>query len=284
MVYDTSEEDLILSLSSFYYWSDDYHLPTFLRSLRKYYSRLDIDGVDLYFDPYNLSEELRFDSGQREFLNKFNYRILHTDFHDTDWEGTVDWNRFERCLEEIHSFGKHVGSDHIVVHGDCLVSHPDQVIDYMKNHLPDLSISFELMDEHRNFATRPEHLNTVLGGYEDIGVVVDTAHLQDFTETVSWTDLFHDPSFSSRINFVHLSNHTSQLDSNWYAKQGYDEIEAVHSLCIADPSRFDSEYLDECLNYPVVLEGIIPPGERGIDFLSSEIEFVRSRGELPAKL
>jgi hypothetical protein len=271
-----SDVKVMLSTSTFWFWNQPYDPLTSIHLIKKY--DLPLDGVDIWFFATKDSIIPEFDQATIEFLNSMELLSVHTDFYDYNWRGEVDFNEFRQRLRTINNMCLQLGARDFTVHADFLIRYPEQIMSMLKTELPNVHISFEFMDKEKIYGNHPNHFKDIFKKDTSFGLVMDLAHLQDFLGEFDWTDFFYDPFLENRITYVHASNHAHMLQKNFYSGLGFKNMNAVHVLCKSDISLFSNELLDECRKYPIVIEGIIPPGEVGIELLLQEIHWLKKGG------
>ncbi len=271
---------ILLSTSTFWFWRQPYDAAKSLELIMEH--RPSIDGVDIWFFDGRGGGLPVFNQAQTSYLRDLPMVSLHTDFYDIPWAGQVDYAAFEKRLVNIRRLARQVGAAMLVIHADMLVGGCSRPLDMLADVFDDCRVCFEFMDAEKAYGNRPEHFRGWPPEHRDFGLVLDTAHLQDFEARFSWREFMDDPELVTRLAAVHASNHSKWLGRNWYRDNGFNEIEAVHSFCTADAGRLDRQFLAAVAGVPVVVEGIVPPGPRGLELLEAEIAWLRGalkRGE-----
>lgn len=270
----------MLSTSTFWFWRQPYDAARSVELIMAH--KPSIDGVDIWFFDGQGKGLPEFNRAQLDYLRSLLLVSLHTDFFDVRWQGRVDYESFEQRLWGIRDLADKTGAGLLVIHADMLVGGQAKPLDMLAEIFDNCRVCFEFMDEEKKYGNHPEQFKDVFAGYDQFGLVLDLAHLQDFEAKFSWREFLDDPPLARRVAAVHASNHSKWLAGNWYADKGFEQIDAVHSFCIADTGRFDPQLLQAVSSLPVVVEGIVPPGPMGLDLLEQEIAWLRGvlkRGE-----
>jgi hypothetical protein len=238
-------------------------------------SELDItfDGFDIYFYPYrdNLPKFTRQIS---DILEERPHAVLHTDFFTYDWRKEVDYGEFREDLQAIRNMAEDAMIKNIVIHADLLVREPERILDMLQEELTGLRISLEVTDKTTDYGNTPDQLVKLLKLNEDLGLVLDTAHVQDFADEYGWEAYFKDNLLNSRMYMTHMSNHSCHLESNFYDSNGFTGIDATHSFCISKKENFPVELIELCREKPMVIEGVVPPGNNGLELLREEMKWL----------
>lgn len=266
---------LVISSASFYFWMKKF-CPIEAISLTHKNLVNKFNGIDIYIDPNQFN--FFYESLNAKLLSKisdFNYKVLHTDFSSLcDWEkNPLDINMLEQILKNLFRICKKINANDLVIHANYLIGKSDDRIRILKNISSDFPVSLELVDSNYKFGTRPNHFHNILPKAKNFFITPDLAHMQDFD--YSWEEVFFDDLISKKIRVIHLSNHTKHLKENWYEKHGFNESkDANHSFCIAKKDNFTKDLFKYICNKHIVLEGIIPVGPEGLDYLDMEVNWV----------
>lgn len=189
--------------------------------------------------------------------------------------GKPDLAEFAARLDELQRTGDEYGVRNVVIHADFLVGRNFHLLDMLRRHLPRMRVSLETMDHTKSYGTRPEDFLDIFAHDGGFGLVPDIAHINDFRGQYHWRDMLCRPELSGRISYVHVSVHSAALKANFYAAQGFPEISATHSFVLAGTGLV-ADMLGEAAKHPMVVEGIVPPGDVGVRLLSEEIALLKN--------
>jgi len=272
-----SNVKLMLSTSSFWFWRQAYDPIENLRIIQDL--DLNMDGVDIWLFPDQ--EPFRVGKPLRSYICSFNWASLHTDFYTFDWEEEMrrkDVEEFDKQLRMIADVAAELGIGDVVIHSDFLVANRQKSVALIHRELAGLRVSVEGMDKNKTYGTHPEHFRDIFSVAHDFGFVPDIAHLLDFSDEYGWEELLLAPDLRDRCRFVHVSLHDAALSGNFYARQGFNDINAIHAFCIAEEDLLPDGLIAACKEFPMIIEGIVPPGRRGVELLEMEMEFLRNAG------
>jgi hypothetical protein len=266
---------LVISSSTFWFWEQPYDAQKTINFIRE--MNLPFNGIDIWIFATKGAKMPVFDKLTIDYLQNLEIISAHTDFYDIDWQKNIDLKDFSQRLNNIFHFCKEVGIKDLIIHADFLVNHPRRILALLIEKLPNIRISFEFMDKNKLFGNHPDHFRRIFQLDDRFGLVVDLAHLQDFQNEFDWKSFFSDQFLRKHISFIHVSSHSSILKTNFYENYGFPNINAVHSLSHFDKSLFPSELMRNCRDFPMVIEGIVPPGEIGKELLVKEINWIRNQ-------
>jgi len=268
---------IMISTSTFWFWEQPYDANKSINFIRDL--NLPFDGIDIWVFATKDSKIPVFDTSAIKYLKSKELISVHTDFYDINWQHRIDFIEISQRLKNIFKFCKDIGAKDLVLHADFLVTHSLQILPLLKHELPDIRISFEFMDKDKFYGNHPDHFKRIFQLDDTFGLVVDLAHLQDFQDIFDWKSLFLEPFLYKHITFVHISSHSYILHKNYYEHHGVKNINAVHSLSHFDQSLFSSDLMRNCRKFPLVIEGIVPPGNIGKKLLIKEINWLRNQME-----
>lgn len=266
--------ELLLSTTTFWFWYPDYDADRNIELIRTL--ELDVDGLDIWLFVTAGFRMPQFRREVRRFIESRRHVTFHTDFYDVDWAGgKPDLAEFAARLDELQRTGDEYGVRNVVIHADFLVGRNFHLLDMLRQHLPRMRVSLETMDHTKSYGTRPEDFLDIFTHDGGFGLVPDIAHINDFRGQYHWRDMLCRPELSERISYVHASVHSAALKANFYAAQGFPEISATHSFVLAGADLV-ADMLGEAAKHPMVVEGIVPPGDVGVRLLSEEIALLKN--------
>jgi hypothetical protein len=104
---------------------------------------------------------------------------------------------------------------------------------------------------------------------------LDIAHVKDFPK-LSLNDFISEPDLLSRLRQIHFSYSAVLCDTDPYADAGYPGYGPYHALFSVLRQAPSSQTKEFVMQYPVILEGIIPKEDKNFDFLKQEVNLLRS--------
>ena len=264
---------ILQSTAAFYFWMPAYDPLKCLDIIRDL-NLPQIDGCDIYIDPNQCCQFLNGLTGSKQrFLQSFSCNTLHSDLLSYSFDKPFDEKKLIEVLTTIGKIKALIGTSDLVLHGDFFEKNAERNLSLIRDCLPDVRLHLEMMGSDKKFATHPVHMYKLLTIDSNIRITPDIAHLQDWEAEFGCEKIFYDDALAHRIEIVHVSHHTSHLEKNWYAENGYiGSSAAVHSLLQCAPEIFFKGKCISALRGKVmVLEGIIPPCDCAEEIIRNEI-------------
>ncbi len=241
---------------------------------------IDIDGFELHVGL--LSRRKICLGGLAEALKpftKYSLNSVHVNmtgrWKDTPEEEKNHFSVFMKTLRNI------IFPQYVVFHPNSLMPNIISSLDEIKSILPSMKIALENEDSLEKFGNSPNDFLDLMKSFPDLGLVVDTAHCQALDENMELASFIKHPILRKKIVSIHVG-----LCSNRYLPsllEGLNMTKANHLLPCVDknfPSDIDKVEISQ---YRTVIEGIVPPGCKGLSLLNDTVNYMRSWTNLGSK-
>ncbi|WP_147819478.1 hypothetical protein [Salidesulfovibrio onnuriiensis] len=226
-------------------------------------------GMEMYLMPSRLAHDPGFTI---EFINRFSqldFRTIHIGETDPDFLDTPETAGDLARLADIVAMLK---SPAVLLHAHHLRDNRAQRADLLRNSLPGTEILIENNGFDNEWGARPENVWTILQECPDFNLCMDIVHIKDFAD-IRLKD-FTKPPILERIREIHWSCSTYLMKGDPYESRGYQGYNPFHALFpLTDITPSDST-LEFIRQYPVVMEGVVPPEDSEYLFLSQELEII----------
>jgi len=223
------------SIGDYYYWPNR-RLNFLLKELIQRIPQ--VNAVELH--AFSSLKEIMTNA---DLLNKFNYRSFHL-----PKKGYLKW------VKDLNHCQKIVKFNHLIIHPNIVTNWP-ALLKY------DLPIAVENMDKDKKKFKTLNELKSLLKKYPQLKFCFDLNHLHSngFDNTSAWLK-----EFKNQIAEIHHSTVGNQYKKIFPGKR------IKHSLCFYSQNSFDNLKIKQ---YPIILEGIIPPNDWKI--IKKEFDFVK---------
>jgi hypothetical protein len=231
-----------------------------------------IDGVDLYILCDEQGEIPPFPVQFMNWLTSYAFITLHTSLAGFMRQTCIDLVKVKKALQRLAKLFRQLDAKELVIHADCLEQNSFRIIEIIREELLETSVSFEMMGKNKSFGNQRGHLDFILRDHSGPGIVLDLAHLDEMRHSSSPKATIQHPAFHNKIRLVHgsLSGQrvSSAVQMDWYGRNDVD-----HVPCVLGETRHVEELALLTKEFPLVLEGAVPPEASGLQMLKSEIHW-----------
>lgn len=235
-----------------------------------------LDGLEIFLMPSKImgpltSEEVSFAKRYRNLGG----RCVHIGETDVDFLLAPETPASLRSLAEVMDT---LETSALVVHAHHFRADLARAAETLLEALPGVEVRVENNGFDAPWGADPTNVSSLLRGFPEFRFCLDIAHVADFP-TPGLADFLSDSILSERLAEVHLSYSTHAHERDPYEERGYPGYGPFHALFSVLGLRPDSALAPLLAAVPVVLEGIVPREDDGLDFLREELRLAETARE-----
>lgn len=231
-----------------------------------------LDGVELYLEPVKLESDSDFSSTFCERFRDLTYRSMHigsgsNDFlHNTSFIGQK-FDILSRLLKKLDV-------RNVVVHAHHLKNRREEIRRLFSHKLPGINILVENNGFDNQWGSDINALSEIYKDFPDYGLCLDICHVFDW-QKYRIDDFFQSNGLKDRVAEIHFSYSTYYTDIEQNDRNGFDGEKPYHALWSFVEKEPSAKTARAISQYPVVIEGCVPYGDRDLKYLKREIDLLR---------
>lgn len=229
-------------------------------------------GLEIFLSPTKLQRVNEFDSWFYEKFSKLKYKTVH--IGDGQHDFLLNFHGIYDKLKLLSKMLERLEVTAIIIHAHHLRYYRSQIKDLFSSAMHKTEIYVENNSFENEWGHSIEGLLEIFKDCPEYWLCLDIAHIKDLKKFTLKEFLSHD-DLRDRIRQIHFSYSTRYDNENLYAKLGYPGYEPLHALWSVIGASPSTETIEFVCQYPVVLEGVVPPEEMHSDLLMRELRILR---------
>ncbi len=163
--------------------------------------------------------------------------------------------------------------DSIIIHAQHLKKNRLYLRKLFDEYLPNTKILVENDGLGFEWASSIAGLLEILNDCPGYGLCLDICHIKDVNRSSLW-DFVGKEEIRSRIKQIHFSFSSRMLGYDPYARYGFPGYAPNHALFSLVKESISKKTRDFILQFPIVIEGLVPREDENLDYLRKEIELL----------
>lgn len=221
-------------------------------------------GMEMFLMPSRLMDHA-FSSDFAATYARLPFRCVHIGETDHDF---LDRSGVNDDLGELAAVLEQLNCTQIVLHAHHLKENRRQRADSLRCALSGVDILIENNGFDNPWGADWRSVEAIFKDCPDFFFCLDVAHVKDM-ENGRLED-FLSPILRKRLREIHWSCSTRGMNEDPYIAKGYPGYGPYHALFPLTDVRPSEGTLAIVRDYPVVMEGVVPPEDTGLRFLFEE--------------
>jgi hypothetical protein len=230
------------------------------------------DGLEVFLIPSKLISSRPFDYRFFREYSKLKYKTVHIGDSDPDF---LDRESTAQELTQLAEILFRLEAETVIIHAHHLRKNRMT----RRKTIASTLESFKVLIENNGFdnawGCQVNSLVEILSDCPEFDLCFDIAHVKDFP-SLSLRDFVSNEVITSRIREIHCSYSMIHLKGNPYKDRGFNGEKPYHGLFSMSGRPISHRTKSFIQQYPIVLEGIVPPSDTNLSYLKREFQLLKN--------
>ena len=229
------------------------------------------NGVEINLILSKLESAEQFPAWLYKKVSRLSYKSVHFGEYQQDF--LVNTNNIEEKFGVLFQILENLEINVLIIHAQHFKKDRPSIRKLFSECLPNTTILVENDGLGEDWASSKEGLAEIFADCPEFGCCLDICHLKD-VDKCSLEDFVAFGEIRNRVQQIHYSYSSNHLAYDPYSKCGYPGYNPNHSLFSIVNRAVSQKTRNFILQYPTILEGVVPIEDSDLNFLREEISFL----------